>query len=618
MTQLLPNCPDPLSSVSFGFVSDDNETSSSSIVEPQDDADYDSSSSSSLTPLSLLHMQTVNYTLTLMDIPTMNQLPPDPMDLLLLSLSQQQQQQQEEEEESPSTMSWWQWWWKEEEKEKELHNSTTTFETVSLQPTWYARVVWCNTELPGICHPWLDNDNNNNDDDAISNATTLPTTEDKDDLVLQAVPQTRHWITTDWVTLPPNDIDDETTTHDGTDVGVRHNVTLQFDPNCTAGVYHMVLHLKLEYTPLLLSSSSSSSSSLQSNNTNVTTTTTTTPPNTSLQWEVAALYPARVQLIPVPDLQRVSEQAKGILFAVSVCGGSYALFCGIFLWYHRKHAVLTLAQGSFLTVVAAGAVWFFATLFVLLPNHDWHCRSIEGLFALPLILMTVVINARLWRVYQTLSVIGQLGKQSKQKKNDDNDDEDSSSRGCIWRPCCCLGWCLRKIRPGERILTLFSWLSSASELWSRFNPRYSQSSSQSSSPRPRRSSAAPSLRKAVTTEETVTLIVMLMIPPIVVALFAALQTDRHVILEFDEASNQGRYVCDTSYGTLTFIDVYISVWEVSMWILAWMSRHLPSAFNEKDQIFQIAVLNIFLNIITNILVGDVDSPTSHPDEAVCS
>jgi hypothetical protein len=52
--------------------------------------------------------------------------------------------------------------------------------------------------------------------------------------------------------------------------------------------------------------------------------------------------------------------------------------------------------------------------------------------------------------------------------------------------------------------------------------------------------------------------------------------------------------------------------------LAWVSRDLPSAFNEKDQVYRAASLSIFTTFVGISFSEYLHDPATHPDLEVCA
>jgi hypothetical protein len=48
-------------------------------------------------------------------------------------------------------------------------------------------------------------------------------------------------------------------------------------------------------------------------------------------------------------------------------------------------------------------------------------------------------------------------------------------------------------------------------------------------------------------------------------------------------------------------------------VVSWISRNLPSAFNEKDQVFQAASISVILVCVVAALEALADEPTSSPN-----
>lgn len=473
----------------------------------------------------------------------------------------------------------------------------------------YARFFFCDSTWPlSACHPLvdvLDDDGNyyhyHDDDGDNTTSTNAPS-------LLAAARSTPHLITTPWLAMNNNN---------DTLLSSPTNVTIQLHDNVTAGLYHLLLHVKATITNKTEQDNDDDDSSVLIQ-----------------RLDVALLdsnhqHPV-VQIQAPPRIQRVTDDAKGIIFFVSICCGVYAAFCLVVCWRRRHDNVMKLAQSPLIILLAAAALVVFAHLFVVLPTADWHCRALPLMGQVPVLLVTVILNARLWRVYQTLSVAGNLGRRGKStrsKHTHDKDDEDSSS-GCSWRRClrycCCCCSCCRKLRLGEKLVGLYSWLSTlpfyvlpeiaaergAARRRSDFRGRRSLSSSHHVGAR------GPTLRKAVTTAETMSLIVMLMLPPLIVGIVGTFVQEARVTLEMDYAANVGRYMCGGDGWSVFMIDVYTGCMEFFSLVLAWISRNLPSAFNEKNQLFLVSGLTLVINIVSYAVAGDVEEPTASPDSWV--
>ena len=109
---------------------------------------------------------------------------------------------------------------------------------------------------------------------------------------------------------------------------------------------------------------------------------------------------------------------------------------------------------------------------------------------------------------------------------------------------------------------------------------------------------------------------MLMLPHLALAFLGLILQNRQIVVELDDEANEGRYVCGGDEWAFILCDVYALLLQISSLILAWMSRNLPSAFNEKNQLFQVTGLTIVFTIVAEIIAGDVSQPNSAPDSLV--
>eukprot|EP00978_Attheya_sp_CCMP212_P029521 scaffold105105_cov62-Attheya_sp.AAC.2 len=235
---------------------------------------------------------------------------------------------------------------------------------------------------------------------------------------------------------------------------------------------------------------------------------------------------------------------------------------------HQEHLVMKLAQGGFLAALAGSCMALIAFSFTYFPTNDMFCRLQGPLVLFPLTVVVAILVGRLWRVYVTLSAAIDIGRHRES-------DPTPPTRCSRLKPC-------------QRIVSLLSLLAGV--------PIYLRHPQ-------RRKSYAPSLRQKVTAKETV---------------FGAVYYDRHVEFQLDENANIGRYMC--SYDgewTTTFGRWMIALMFVLAVMMAWLSRELPSAFNEKRQIFRATGISIAIGIVAAALAGgNAQDPTTDPDSVV--
>ena len=87
--------------------------------------------------------------------------------------------------------------------------------------------------------------------------------------------------------------------------------------------------------------------------------------------------------------------------------------------------------------------------------------------------------------------------------------------------------------------------------------------------------------------------------------------------EIDVDLNVGRHVCgEYSEWVIPASIGYVAFVYLVAVVVAWISRDLPSAFNEKDQIFHAATISTLLAFVSISLVGIMNDASTEPDVLV--
>jgi arginine exporter protein ArgO len=126
-----------------------------------------------------------------------------------------------------------------------------------------------------------------------------------------------------------------------------------------------------------------------------------------------------------------------------------------------------------------------------------------------------------------------------------------------------------------------------------------------------------SFRRVVTAAETASLISILTLPQVVLQVVGSVVVAGGLETQLSALGNVGRVVCSdadkwvfmtgTGYASFVFL---LAV------LMAWFSRDLPSAFNEKDQIFNAATIACIVTCMSLGLAEVIDEPTTAPDAMV--
>ncbi|KAG7338400.1 7 transmembrane sweet-taste receptor of 3 GCPR [Nitzschia inconspicua] len=330
--------------------------------------------------------------------------------------------------------------------------------------------------------------------------------------------------------------------------------------------------------------------------------------NDFVRVDVSSLLPGDPLMVTTKPT--VKDFSTGAIVFVSILIGvaglmTLGMFCYIVV--HRNHRVMTLAQSGMLGALAAASCATIIMSFLLMPLYDAFCK-LQALLFLPATFMPTILVGRLWRVYTTLSVAHSLGRSPPTVSS--ALDEGSGSRK------------LSSIRQHTR--ESLSKVSKKSEEWvmkflsllacSFFVQRVEQ---RRSTPSKRRSIV--SLRRTTTRTETLLLIFFLTLPQVVVTLFDVIHywDTTNLWISYSEDAASGRIECRSRTWVTFFSGGYLAAMFVLAMYVAWCSRLLPSAFNEKDAVFRAGFISGLIVIIITVALSYSDIPEVSPNLYVC-
>jgi hypothetical protein len=295
-----------------------------------------------------------------------------------------------------------------------------------------------------------------------------------------------------------------------------------------------------------------------------------------------------------PEVLEITDPFKIAIGVVIGIFSAIVLAMIGFIYMYRDHRVMTLAQGGLLGWLAACAFCAITASFLFLPTGDVLCRMRGPLVMIPLTMMGAILVGRLWRVYMTLNVASSLGRSS--PKNMDGGGRESR-----------ISIVTRSIDmvSEQRIM---HWLGvlAFSRLFRRKNAHGSSHQHRAS------------FRQQTTREDTIRLILVLSLPQIILQVFEASYFDTNVEIDYDDMEQIGRYRCNSSSdGWIMYVGLTVlAVTYILAILVAWYSRDLPTAFNEKDQIFQAAAINGTVCLVGISLLLATDFPTTPPNVTV--
>lgn len=295
---------------------------------------------------------------------------------------------------------------------------------------------------------------------------------------------------------------------------------------------------------------------------------------TITRFDIAGTIPGKILDIRTrPLLREVSLAAKIALGGMIVICGAFALFLLVVILVHRKHAVMRLAQGPFLAAIAAGCFVQICCSFLHLPTRDIHCRLFGVLIMTPMTFVSCCIIGRIWRVYQTLSIANRMGRRGFGRRSSIDDTFVSTLTS----------------------ISNFSMYSPA-----RRNPRSTRSN----------------FRQAISTTQTANLVLALTLPMLLLQVLSASLRDRHTVLITDPTGSVQRLTCEADPTVSVIGTAYaLALAIVAVW-LAWLSRHLPSNFNEKDQVYIASSACLILIFTSVALRNTLEAPEFSPDASV--
>ena len=302
--------------------------------------------------------------------------------------------------------------------------------------------------------------------------------------------------------------------------------------------------------------------------------------STILRVDVASAIPDNVvEVRNPPTIQTVTDAMKiGLMVAIGIFG-TIALGLLLIIIMQRNHAVMKLAQGSFLGLIAGAAFVEIFCSFVFLPTRDIHCKLQGPLVLVPMTFIASCLVGRIWRVYKILSVMNRFARLETTQRRCGNGDWLISILYFLARlptTCCCMG--TKKPAFGRR-----------------------------------------NFRQAVSAQETLSLIVILTLPQLVLQILVSALLNWELEEQLDESGNIGRVVCSDSDDWAFNVGMaYAAVVYMLAVVVAWISRTLPSAFNEKVQVFHAATISTLFAFMTISLISITSDPTTHPDVQVSS
>lgn len=303
----------------------------------------------------------------------------------------------------------------------------------------------------------------------------------------------------------------------------------------------------------------------------------------SVQLDVANALPRRIfSVIPPPRVLQPTEAYKiGISILLGVVG-AFELLLLVGVVVYRKNGVMKLSQPAFLSLMVLCALLASLSCILYIPENDLYCNLWSPLIMIPVSTIASILIARIWRMYIILS---------------------SSLRLSLIAP--------KKRVHEEKFMSALTFLAS----WHESLHEQCVTRLHKSPPTHRQRSLSVmqhSLRKEVKDRHVLQLIATLTAPQVIVQVIALTLYPAWV----DVAVNDGvaRVVCEADHWWPIFASFLIVVLLFLMSLLvAWISRDLPSLFNEKKQVFKASWINFLVVAFAGAMIILTDFETTSPN-----
>ena len=235
---------------------------------------------------------------------------------------------------------------------------------------------------------------------------------------------------------------------------------------------------------------------------------------------------------------------------------------------HRDHQIMKLSQSRFLIVSLVFALVATATSFLLEPRNDLYCNASTIFTGICLQVVYAITLGRLWRIHALISPM------------------------------------------------LLKTFSPESTLWSRLVNGLKQCFSKyfccCREHKPKK------LRTQVSDSQLWIVFALLSAPQVIIQVVGVLLQPQTRTIDLNDDESKGRATCSVGggsslWGTIIFYGfIVFCILVISVLLMAWQSRKLPSLFNESKTIFD-ATLTSFIILIMGLAVALVTrDPTTSP------
>jgi len=240
---------------------------------------------------------------------------------------------------------------------------------------------------------------------------------------------------------------------------------------------------------------------------------------------------------------------------------------------YRNHEVMTMAQAGSLGWLSSTSLIVIVFSCTMLPTNDLFCRF-NSLLLIPATIIPSIMVGRLWRVYATLMAASRLGR----KRFSNNESRNEAQKRLA----------NASQQTEQHLMNLLSFVAlSRCAVCKKNGITFRCNADRSNS---------MTIRTKTTRWDTIRLVLVLSLPQIVLQVFSVVAYDSHVQLQLAPNGKYASQVCyresSTSYDLVFYTGIILLIMmHFLAFYVACVSRNIPSAFNDRDQIFNSSIIN---------------------------
>lgn len=320
--------------------------------------------------------------------------------------------------------------------------------------------------------------------------------------------------------------------------------------------------------------------------------------NEAMRFDIADAIPDNiVQLRDKPKIFKLSYGVKIILSCLIGLFACIALGMFIFIIFNRNHIVMQLTQGPFLAAIACSCFIQIIGTVTYFPIYNVFCSINTIITSIPQTFIGAVLIARMWRAYSTLAAANQFAR-SKRNLTTNNNTSTKMLENCL----------LSFLNILANPMALLSGVKCITRTSTHRSPSYSQNNYHNIN------NNNNTLRRTVLARHSIVLIAMLVLPHLIVQIITTIIYDSRVVIQYSEDRLIGREICfRQEMWPVNFSLMYLALIYIIAISIAWISKDLPSVFNEKAEMFAVAFIDAFLVAITLALQQFIANPMTEPN-----